>query len=207
MLVKLDQEETVTADGNTTAAHGTQTASVSEQPSVTTADSQTTTSGSNSPAATPSKPAATPSKPAQTQAAAVPPSSTAPSPPAPASTPPTPAANEPVETAAATPATENEQPGSGTQATQSPVKPGELRLWLGSLPSRSKAESQWTQLRDSYTDLLKDMDMQVGEVERDQRKFDRLLVGPVPDRDRGKEICRTMLERDPQAWCKVVGGP
>ena len=204
MLLKLDQEEAVTADGNTTTAHGTQTASVSEPPSLTAVDSRGTTSGSSTPA---EKPAATPSKPAQTQTAVVPPSSSAPTAPAPASPSETSPASGAVETAAATPAAEAEQPSSGTQATQAPLKPGELRLWLGSLPSRSKAESQWTQLRDSYTDLLKDMDMQVAEVERDQRKFYRVLVGPVPDRDRGKEICRIMQERDPQAWCKVVGGP
>ena len=58
----------------------------------------------------------------------------------------------------------------------------------GFITSRSKAEQQWSQLRDSYTDLLKDMDMQVGEVERDQQKFYQVLAGPVPDRDRGKEI-------------------
>ena len=113
--------------------------------------------------------------------------------------------SEAVETAAVAPAPETEQ--KPATETQSPVKPGELRLWLGSLPSRDKAELQWSQLRASYADLFKDMDAQVAEVERDQRKFYRVLAGPVSDRDRGKEICRIMLERDPQAWCKVVGGP
>ncbi len=85
--------------------------------------------------------------------------------------------------------------------------PTELRLWLGSLTSSENAERQWRQMQESFGDLLETMDLRVAEVERDQRTFYRLLAGPVPDRDRGKEICRVLQERDPQAWCKVVGGP
>jgi hypothetical protein len=62
-------------------------------------------------------------------------------------------------------------------------------------------------MRESFADLFQSMEMQVAEVKRDQRKFYRLLAGPVTDRNRGKEICRQLQERDPEAWCKVVGGP
>ena len=86
------------------------------------------------------------------------------------------------------------------------VDPAEIRLWLGSLPSRDQAEQQWTQLQESYADLFRSMDMQIGEVERDRRIFYRVLAGPLPDRDRGREICRQLQSRDPEAWCKVVGG-
>jgi hypothetical protein len=74
------------------------------------------------------------------------------------------------------------------------------------LPTPERAERQWTQMQESFADLFQSMGMQVAEVERDQRKFYRLLAGPVPDRVQGKEICRLLQERDPEAWCKVVGG-
>ncbi len=106
----------------------------------------------------------------------------------------------------AAPAPVPAQEPSAVAEIQSAAEPDEIRLWLGSLSSRAKAEQQWNQLRESFGDLLQDMDMRVAEVERDQRKFYRVLAGPVPDRNRGKEICRLLQERDPEAWCKVVGG-
>ena len=144
--------------------------------------------------------------PPQVQTAAVPEPQT----PAPATAPAVPdqtakQANGVVPAAATVrPPTQEQSPAAETQVADTPA---EIRLWLGSLSSRDKAEQQWRQLRDSFGDLFQDMDIRVGEVERDQRKFYRVLAGPVPDRDRGKEICRLLQERDPEAWCKVVGGP
>lgn len=119
------------------------------------------------------------------------------------------AASVPEPQAAPQPAAPEPAPAqepSAVAETQSAAAPDEIRLWLGSLSSSAKAEQQWNQLRESFGDLFQDMDLRVAEVERDQRKFYRVLAGPVPDRDRGKEICRLMQERDPEAWCKVVGG-
>ncbi|HXV25531.1 MAG TPA: SPOR domain-containing protein [Alphaproteobacteria bacterium] len=111
---------------------------------------------------------------------------------------------EPSPTLAAATAPEAEKQGL---APPSDVQQTGLRLWLGSLTSAEKVEQQWRQMQESFGDLFQAMDLRVAEVERDQRKFYRLLAGPVPDRDRGREICRALQERDPEAWCKVVDGP
>lgn len=131
------------------------------------------------------------------------------------------------ETAASTPAVEPAAPAQGpvspgtTAGESAPALaaapsnpdtaqdegPPAIRLWLGSLPSPEAAEEQWDQIRKSFGDLFQAMDMQVAEVQRDQRTFYRLLAGPVADRERGREICRLLQEREPEAWCKVVGGP
>jgi cell division septation protein DedD len=112
------------------------------------------------------------------------------------------------EIAATTPTTSTTAAATAPAQAPAPAtaEPAGVRLWLGSLPSRDKAEEQWAQLRETYGDLFQDMTMEVGEVERDQRKFYRLLAGPLSDRDRGREICRQLQTRDPEAWCKVVGG-
>jgi cell division septation protein DedD len=130
-----------------------------------------------------------------------------PEPAAPAAAPASPpaAAKPAVETAVATAAAPSVQ--QPEPAAVAPAAPAGIHLWLGSLPSPEGAEKQWKQMRESFADLFQAMEMQVAEVERDQRKFYRLLAGPVADRNRGKEICRQLQERDPEAWCKVVGGP
>ena len=140
--------------------------------------------------------------------AAEPPKAAAEPPAVPASSPPPapvqPAATDtaPTVTAAASPAPEQGSTDAGRVS-----EPAGIHLWLGSLPSPERAERQWSQMQESFADLFQSMEMQVAEVERDNRKFYRLLAGPVTDRGRGKEICRLLQERDPEAWCKVVGSP
>jgi TPR repeat protein len=141
--------------------------------------------------------AAEPPQPA-TATAAVP----APSPPpAPAQ----PAATDTAPTVAAAASPPPAEQGSTDAGKAS--EPAGIHLWLGSLPSPERAQRQWSQMQESFADLLQSMEMQVAEVERDNRKFYRLLAGPVTDRGRGEEICRLLQERDPEAWCKVVGRP
>lgn len=84
------------------------------------------------------------------------------------------------------------------------ARAGAFQVQLGALRSQEQAESEWTKLRRSQSDLLGELELSVARADLGEAKgiFYRMRAGPFADEAAARALCNKLAER--KIGCLVV---
>ncbi|MPZ12375.1 MAG: hypothetical protein GEU89_19510 [Kiloniellaceae bacterium] len=81
----------------------------------------------------------------------------------------------------------------------------EMVLHLSSLRSEEAAKRNWSDLQRSFPGPLGQMEAEIRRTELgDKGTFYRVLAGPLPSRDKARQVCDALKAKDAKQYCRVM---
>jgi cell division septation protein DedD len=78
-------------------------------------------------------------------------------------------------------------------------------LHLSSLRSEDAAKREWTDLQHNYPRPLAEMTAEIRRTELGGKgTFYRVLAGPLPSRDKAKQVCAELKAKDAKQYCRIL---
>ncbi len=78
-------------------------------------------------------------------------------------------------------------------------------LHLSSLRSEEAAKREWNDLQHSFPRPLAEMTAEIRRTELgDKGTFYRVLAGPLPSRDKARQVCAELKAKDAKQYCRIL---
>jgi cell division septation protein DedD len=78
-------------------------------------------------------------------------------------------------------------------------------LHLSSLRSEAAAKREWSDLQHSFPHPLGGMAAEFHRTELGEKgTFYRVLAGPLPSRDKAREVCAELKAKDAKQYCRIL---